>query len=147
MITDWIVTGCWLFFSLAIGFDIISTAICSWKLATERKTKCQRGNNYLFWFSYMVHIFCCVRSRSHMSRYFLTWNFFSLLLFIMPPHLVYSNHFCPFRQIHFNLYTHANTIASVAEGVLYDVWFLFLLLSHLILAWGDSPITILNLWL
>ena len=59
MITDWIVTGCCLFFSLAIGLNIISTAICSWKLTTERKTKCQRGN-YWFWFSYMAHIFCCV---------------------------------------------------------------------------------------
>ena len=45
----------------------------------KKKTKCQRGN-YWFWFSYMAHIFCCVRSRPHMSRYFLTWNFFSLLL-------------------------------------------------------------------
>ena len=70
VITDWIVTGCWLFFSLAIGLDIISTAICSWKLTTEKKNKMSKGKLLILIQLHGTHILLRKVSSTHVQIFF-----------------------------------------------------------------------------
>ena len=76
MITDWIVTGCWLFFSLAIGLNIISTAICSWKLTTEKKNKMSKGKLLILIQLHGTHILLRKVSSTHVQIFFNVKFFF-----------------------------------------------------------------------